>query len=126
MAAWTDAPVITEYAAAAIAKHLRVKYTGDHIVNVAGVADPHIGNAFAPAFNANDPIPIQLANKQGTMKYVSNAALNVGDDVFTAAAGRAGTSATGALKIGKCRSATTAAGQIFEVLHTEQLGAAAP
>jgi hypothetical protein len=126
MAAWNDSHVVTEYAGGAIAKHLRVKYTGDHIVNLAGVADRGVGTAFAPAFNANDPIPVLLGNKTGTMKMVANVAFAVGDDVYTAANGRVGPAATGAFLIGKARSVTTAAGQIVEVLPVEPLGAASP
>lgn len=126
MATWNDSNVITEYAAAAIAKWLRVKYTAEHVVNVAGVADRHLGVAFAPAFAANDPIPVQLSNKSGTQKYVANAAIAANADVYTAAAGKVGAAATGAFLIGKARHAVTGDGQIVEVVPVEQLGAASP
>lgn len=125
--AFADAGVITEYAGGAIGRHIRVKYTGDHIVNVAGVADRGIGHVRGQAaFNANDPVAVILDDAPGTRRGICSAALNPGDDVFTAALGKVGPAATGGFLLGKARTKTTAANQVVEYTPIRALGAAAP
>jgi hypothetical protein len=126
MPQFSDSAKITEYAAGALSKWARVKYTGDHIVDLAGLADRGVGVVAAPAFAANDPVPVWLFNKSGTFKAIASAAMNANDDVYTAAAGKVGPAATGGFLLGKARTKTTGANQIIEVVPIEAVGAAAP
>lgn len=112
-------------AGAAIAKHLRVKLSSGKLA-AAGIADKEIGTLIEASFADLDVRPVRLRTAQGTTKFVANAALAVGADVYTAASGKVGASATTAFYIGVALSASGADGDVIEVLRNTHGDTAVP
>jgi hypothetical protein len=106
--------VITATAGGAIAQHLRVKLSAG-VLAVAVLADRELGTLEEEAFASGDIRAVKLRNHPGTRKMIANAAIAVGADVFTAAAGKVGATATGAFREGIALTAAAADGDIIEV-----------
>ncbi len=105
--------------AVALAKFVRVKLDGAGKVVIAVLADNNwIGTTETKTFAADDLVSVRLRTAEGTKKMVSSEALVAGDEVFTAAAGKVGKTASGAFHVGICQSLSTADGDIVEVLET--------
>lgn len=109
-----DTGVITMTAGAAIAQYLRVKITAGKLA-VAGVNDRELGTLEEASFADGDVRAVRLRNSGGTRKMVANAALAVGAEVFTAAAGKVGASISTAYREGIALTASAADGDLIEV-----------
>ena len=99
----------------AISQYLRVKFSSGKIVK-AGLTDKELGVVTRDVAAQDELVAVDLRNKQGTLIMVASAALAVGANVFTAASGKVGASATGAFLIGTALTAATGDGSLFEVL----------
>lgn len=100
---------------AAIAQYARFKKDVDGKVTTAGVSDKDVAVAQQEVFASGDQLSGKLSNASGTHKMIANAALSVGDDAFTAAAGKVGARIAGAYRIGIVEEASTADGDIIEI-----------
>jgi len=117
MAQYVEAPTKTFTCGAAIAQHLRVKFSSGKMA-VAGLTDREIGTMEEASFADLDDRAVRLASAQGTVKMVANAALALGASVFTAAAGKVGPSLATGYYIGQVvGAAATADGDVVEVLR---------
>jgi len=104
----------------ALAAFLRVTLNSNGKAILAGVDERGIGQT-DNITNAVDALtPVVLASAEGTARFIANAALAVGDDVFCAAAGKVGPYTASAVYIGKAMNATTADGDHIEVMHMAQ------
>ena len=116
MAQFTEACCKTFIATGALAEFLRVSLTAGKLV-AAGIAVKELGTMERPAKAADEVVPVRLRTAPGTVKMVASAALAVGADVFTAAAGKVGASASTAFYLGTCLHASAADGDVIEVLR---------
>ena len=108
----------TFIAGAAIAQYLRVKLSAGKLA-VAVLADGpgvELGTLEEASFADGDIRTVRSRNHPGSRKMVANAAIAVGAQVFTAAAGKVGATATGAFREGIALTAAAADGDVIEVL----------
>lgn len=121
MSQYNESPCVTDVAAGAIAKYLRVKTPG--AVAVAGASDVSFGTMERDCLAAGD-CTVRLVNAQGTRKMVASEAIAVGDMVYAAAGGKIAT--TGTILEGQAREAATANNDVIEVqpLHNSDIGTA--
>ncbi len=101
---------------AAIGLNKLVKKTATGIA-VCGIDEHAIGSATREAFAAGDTISVKLASGSGTHKVVASAALAEGADVFTAASGKVGASASTAYRVGVLLEAAGADGDVVEMIY---------
>lgn len=117
MSQWFDSPTRPFVSSAALGEHLRVKFSSGKMA-LAGIADKELGTVKDAVFAADKDMAVILTSKQGTTLMVANAAMAVDADVFTAASGKVGPSASTAFYIGKVvASPASADGDIIEVLR---------
>jgi hypothetical protein len=117
MATFVDTPTRQfTVGATAIGEHLRVKLTAGLLV-VAGVGvtdEPsEIGSMSRPGA-IGEVVGVILRNKQGTTKMMADGVVAIGVVVYGAAAGKIGTTASGAV-IGVSCEAAAANNDIIEV-----------
>ena len=117
MSQYNDSGVTTFEADEAIPQFARVKLDSDGKITVAGLADKEIGTALREAFAAGEKISVKLRSAPGTHKMIAADALSVGDPVFSQASGKVGDTEATAFLIGTALEATTADGDIVEVLY---------
>ena len=105
----------------AISQYARVTGTvvsGVIQVKIAGQTDKDLGVATRPAFNQGDPVDVKLRTAPGTFPMIAAGAITALAEVYTAASGQvSSTQGTGALPLGQALQASTAAGEIIEVLR---------
>tara|TARA_R100000951_G_scaffold110822_1_gene109136 strand:+ start:680 stop:1096 length:417 start_codon:yes stop_codon:yes gene_type:complete len=99
----------------AIGMHELVKVTATGC-DVCGIDEHAIGTAVNPAFAAGDAIAVKLRSGSGTHKVVASAALAQGADAFTAASGKVGASASTSFRIGVLLEASSADGDVVEMV----------
>jgi len=104
-------------AGAAIAQYLRVTLSSGKLA-AAGLTTREIGVLEAASFADLDVRSVRLRTAQGTCKMVANAALAVGASVYTAASGKVGPSLSTGFLLGTALSASTADGDVIEVLRS--------
>ena len=114
MPAQNESGIISLAAAGAVAQHLRVKYSSGSFTT-AGIADRELGTLEEAALAALDVRAIKLRNSPGTRKFIASAALAIGAEVYTAASGKVGASASTAYRVGIAVTASAADGDIIEV-----------
>lgn len=115
MSHYIDGSTDTYAVAGAIGKHILVKISAAKTIDVAGLADEHIGTLDEAAFAAGDVRSVTLRNKQGTMNCVAAGAFAVGAVIYGRALGKADDIATSsAVRLGIAKEAATAAGDIIE------------
>lgn len=112
-------------AGAAIGRFLRVKLSSSKLAT-AGITDKELGVLTEDAFADLDRRTVQLRTCPGTVKMVANAALSVGADVYTAASGKVGASASTAYYLGVALTASAADGDVIEVLRNAHGDSAVP
>lgn len=112
-------------AGAAIARFLRVKLSSGKLA-AAGIADKELGTLEEAALADGHVVRVRLRNAGGTRKMTAAAAITLGADVYTAAAGKVSVSAQTAYLVGTALEAAGADGDIIEVLPHELVGAAVP
>lgn len=118
MSQFVDGNYKTFVADEAIAVHLRVKLDADGRVTIAGLTDKDIGTVVTPAFAAGDPVTVKLRTGSGTHKMVAIEAVAVGARLYTEAAGKVqDTAASTSFQIGTALEASTADGDIIEVIY---------
>ena len=113
---------ITSFVAVStIACFLRVKYTNGNQIDIAGATDKEVGVTTGDkTSNAiGTPAPVQLLNEPGTVFCTANGAINDGDTVYRAAAGKI--SDAGAEAFGIALEAADNDGDVIEVLPLAQL-----
>lgn len=115
MSQFVDANTKTFTADGAIDQYKLVTKTATGIAEC-GIDDHAIGTATRPAFAAGDAVAVKLLTGSGTHKVVASAALAEGADVFTAAAGKVGASASTAYRVGVLCEAASADGDVVEML----------
>jgi hypothetical protein len=125
MSQYTDSGVKAFTAGAAIAQHLRVKISSEKLA-AAGITDRDIGTLAEASFADLDVVPVNLANKQGTVKMVAAAAITMGALVYTAASGKVSVSAQTAYPIGIAMEAALADGDVIEVMRFGVAGVVVP
>lgn len=125
MSQWVDTNTRTFIAGGAYAQFLRVKLSSG-VLAVAGITDKELGTLERASFASGDPVSVILRNKVGTKVMVANGAISLGADVFTAANGKVGPSASTAFLVGTALQAAAADGDLIEVLPHEAVGAAVP
>jgi hypothetical protein len=103
-------------AGAAIAQYLRVVLSAGKLA-VAGITDRELGQTERRTYADGDNVSVRLRNAGGTCIMVANAAIAVGADVFSAASGKVGASASTARRIGTALTASAADGDWIEVLR---------
>lgn len=119
MAQYTEACCKTFIATGALAEHLRVTLSSGKLV-AAGITAKELGTMERPALAADDEVPVRLRTAPGTCKMVASAALALGADVFTAASGKVGASASTAFFLGTVvgpAGGAAADGDVIEVLR---------
>lgn len=99
-----------------LGRYLRVKLSSGNVV-VAVAADKELGVTSRPVLTSGDPVDVLLCNAQGTTPMVANNAIAIGAIVYTAAAGKVSATSTSALAVGVALTASTADGDIIEVLR---------
>ena len=117
--------ILTFVAGAAIAPNTRVVLTAG-VLQVAGVNDRELGTTEERSFAAGDVIAVRLRNAQGSRKMIANAALAVGAQCFTAAAGKVGPSISTAYREGIVLTASAADGDLIEVATDPDGGTVVP
>lgn len=120
-----DTGDITMTAGAAIGQYLRVIITSGKLA-LAGITDRELGTLNEASFADGDVRSVRLRNATGTRKMVANAAIAVGAQVFTAASGKVGASASTAYREGIALTATGADGEIIEVAMDPDGGTLVP
>lgn len=116
MSQYVDGNVKTFEAAGTIAKFARVVLGSGGTITEAGLAQKEIGTAQADAVSG-DFVAVKLRTGAGTHKMVAAAALAAGATAFTAASGRVSVTAATAFQVGTALEASTAAGDVIEVLY---------
>lgn len=99
----------------AIDQYLLVSKTATGVA-ACGIDDNPIGSATREAFAAGDVISVKLSSGAGTHKVIASAALAEGAEVFTAAGGKVGASASTAYRVGILLEAAGADGDVVEML----------
>jgi len=119
MSQFVETPVRAFIAGGAIAQHLRVKAASTGKLSAAGISDKELGTITQAAFADGDVVGVRLRTAQGTCKMVANATgCVIGSEVYTAAAGKISPSyASGSYPIGVALEASTADGDVIEVLR---------
>ena len=115
MSQFVDSNTKSFTADGAIKQHALVRVTATGVAT-AGITHHAIGSATREAFAAGDEIAVKLLTGSGTHKVIASAALAQGADVFTAASGKVGASASTARRIGKLLEAAGADGDIVEMV----------
>ena len=117
MAEYVETPCRTFTAGGALAQYLRVVQASGTIA-AAGLTDREIGTTEWPAIASGDLVAVRLRTAQGTCKMVANQAISIDTLVYTAASGKVSdTAASTSYMIGVALSASTADGDIIEVLR---------
>ena len=83
-----DSGFRTFTADAAIAQYARVVYEADGRIVAAGLTQIGHGIAQQEAYAAGDAISVKLWSAPGTFKMIAEEAVDVGDTLYTAAAGK--------------------------------------
>ncbi len=109
------ADVVTQTASGALAQHLRVKFSTGKMA-AAGIADKELGTILDDAEADGDAVRVLPRNRQGPRQYVASAALAVGAEVFSAASGKVGASASTAFRLGIALTAAAADGDVLWVM----------
>lgn len=117
MAVYVDGSTKSFVASAAIAQFARVKVASDGTISTAVLADVDIGTAQQAAFAAGDVVSVRLRTAAGTHKAIALAAITAGAGVWSAAAGKVSTTATGAYRLGLALETSSADGDIIEILY---------
>lgn len=120
MSQYVEAAVKGFAASAAIGQHLRVYLTSSNTVALAGANDFGIGTMEDPATAANEQVGVRLNSATGTRKCVANGAINAGDPVYCAAAGKVG--ASGSVRYGVAVESAAADNDVVEVLVSGDTG----
>ena len=118
MSQFVETPIKAFTAGGAIGQHLRVKLTAGKLA-VAGITDKEVGTIIQAAFADGDVVGVRLRTAQGTCKMIAAATgITVGAEVYTAASGKIShTYATSSYPIGMALEASTADGDVIEVLR---------
>lgn len=114
-----DAAVITEPTDSTLAQHLRVSVGTDGFLNVAAVNEQHIGTVALPVLTAGDKASVITRLAPGTRKFITSEACEVGDVLWSAAAGKVAdtdSSGSGGYRVGVALTATTGDNQIIEAV----------
>jgi len=119
MAQQNDVGVSTYQAAAATAKHLRVKDNGSSKLTTAGATDIELGTARDAATAADEYIGVYDRTKPGTVRMVASGAVTAFARVYAAASGKI-TASENENCIGRALEAATADGDVIEVLRDDQ------
>lgn len=109
-----ESGILSETASGAIAANLIVKYSSGKTA-VAGAAERSIGHQTRESFADGDEITVTRHGALGTHIGVASAAISAGADVYQAAGGKLGTTATGHYR-GVARTAAAADGDWFEYI----------
>jgi hypothetical protein len=119
MTQYVEGPVKTFLSGAAIGAHLRVKLVSG-VLQLAGVADDDLGVTEQASFAANEPQAVRLRTAPGTLKMIADGStITAGGAVRTAASGKvASTNASGSRPRGIALEASTADGDLIEVLQS--------
>lgn len=104
----------------AIAPHLRVKIASG-VLALAGIDDVGIGTAEARVLSTDTIGTVRLWTAQGTRKMVAAGAIPIGADVYAAASGKVN-DVGGGVYIGVAMHATSADGDVIEVLPCREPG----
>lgn len=116
MGQYNDTNYKSFVAAGTIAQFARVTLGSGNTITEAGITAKDIGTATRAAVSG-DTIAVKLRQGCGTHKMIASAALAVGAAAFSAASGKIGASATTAFVLGTTMEASTADGDIIEVLY---------
>lgn len=110
--------LLTFTAGAAIGQYLRVKLSAGKLAVAVAADGPgvELGTMEEASFADGDIRAVRARNFPGTRKMVANAAVAVGAQVFTAAAGKVGATAIGSFREGIALTTAAADGDIIEVL----------
>jgi hypothetical protein len=119
----TGTPTFT--AGAAIGQYLRVKLTAG-LLALAGITDRELGTMEEASFANGDVRSVHLRNCGGSKKMIANGAIAVGADVYTAASGKVGVSASTAYREGIALTAAAADGDVIEVAIDPDGGTVVP
>jgi hypothetical protein len=111
----TNGPLFTLTAGAALSLYQRVNGDG----TVAGATDNDVGTVEDPAQNAGETVTVRSRTNPGPVIMLSAGAINVGDDVHSAAAGEVapGVPGLGEFGLGQAITAATAQGQPVSVVR---------
>ena len=113
-----DLGFITMTADAAFPQFARVILEADGRCVAAGLAQVGDGIAQEASFAAGDQVAVKIWNSGGTFKMIAEEAVDVGDVLFTAAAGKMqDTSTTSAFPFAKCLEAGGADNDIVECIY---------
>jgi len=117
MSQFVETPTRVFKAGAAIGKYLRVGFSSSKLAK-AGAHELELGTLEDEAFADGDLRSVRLRTAQGTRKMVASGAISADVKVYGDAAGKVSATANGRF-IGYALEATTADGDIFEVLPVE-------
>ncbi len=101
-------------AVGAIGANLRVKLSAGQ-VDVAGIADRHIGFSKQAAYKANDPIAVNLRTGQGTNMAVAAGVITLNAPIYAAASGKVSATVS-SIFLGWALSAASGNNSIIEFL----------
>ena len=114
--AWEEprpADVTTQTAGGALAQHLRVKFSTGKMA-AAGITDKELGTTLDAATADGDKVRVEGRNAP-LKQYVASVAMAIGAEVFSAASGKVGASASTAFRLGIAVTAAGADGDVFWV-----------
>jgi len=114
---YVETPTKTFQAGAAIAKYLRVTLSSGKLA-AAGSTVTEIGTIEQASLADLQYVPVRLRTAQGTCNMIASEAITKDDPCYAAAGGKV--SATGTILIGYALIASTADGDIVEVLRTRE------
>jgi len=122
MSTWVDTNTKSfPVGSTALAQYTRVKLSsGELIPAVAADGAITLGVVCNRAEADAESAAVMLRSKTGTMPMIANNAIAVGGTVYTAAAGKVSATATSATIVGIALTASSADGDMIEVLLTEK------
>lgn len=125
MSQYVEANCRSFIAGGAIAQYLRVTLSSGKLA-AAGITVKELGTLEEAAFADGDARAVRLRTAQGTVKMVANGAISLGADVYTAASGKVGPSASTGYLIGTALEAAGANNDVIEVLRNSHGDTAVP
>lgn len=113
MSQYVETPTRAFAASSALGQHLRVKMSAG-VLALAGATDVEIGTLDRPVVTGDEVGTVRLRSAQGTRKMVAAGAITANNPVYAAASGKV--DASGTVFCGTALEASTANGDVIEVL----------
>jgi hypothetical protein len=111
MSQFNDTGYATVTLTETVGQYLRTNFAGE----LCGITERGVGYATVSGVSG-DVVSVALHSKPGTVKVVAAAAIAVDAIVYSAASGKVSTSASTAFPLGIARTASSANGDVIEIM----------